>query len=151
MADDGALTHGTDATFLLADLAQRVPQIRSVVLLSADGLKVAAHGLGTDDADRLAAGASSLWAVARSTGEASGSGGKVRQVVVELAEAVLYVCWSGSGSVLAVLAGRDADASLIGFEIGQLIKSVQPTLATPARQTSGRSADSPRQAPRPTP
>ncbi|MBO0818355.1 MAG: roadblock/LC7 domain-containing protein, partial [Actinobacteria bacterium] len=144
MAHDRAATHGTDATWLLADLAQRVPQIRSVVLLSADGLKVAAHGLGTDEADRLAAGASSLWAVARSTGEVSGSGDKVRQVVVELAEAVLYVCWAGSGSVLAVLAGREADASLIGFEIGQLIKSVQPVLATPTRQPNDRSCDSPR-------
>jgi predicted regulator of Ras-like GTPase activity (Roadblock/LC7/MglB family) len=46
---------------------------------------------------------------------------------------VLFVTAAGPGAVLAVLAGRDADAGVLGYEMGQLVKRVPSYLATPAR------------------
>lgn len=120
-----------DLVWLLSGLAERVPHTRSVLLLSSDGLPKAAHGLATDDADHLAAVASGLFSLARSAGGRDGGG--VRQVVAELDEAFLFVSSAGSGAVLAVMAGRDADAGVLGYEMSQMVKSVRPYLVTPTR------------------
>jgi predicted regulator of Ras-like GTPase activity (Roadblock/LC7/MglB family) len=104
------------------------------VLLSADGLTNAVHGLDADSADHLAAIASGLFSIARSAGAKFGSSDGVRQVVAELDDTMLFVSSAGYGSVLAVVAYREADAGVLGYEMSQLVKSVRPFLATPARQ-----------------
>lgn len=123
----------SDLAWLLGDLVERVPGTRSTVLLSSDGLMRAAHGLDHDSGEQLAAIASGIFSLARSTGTRFGRGGGVRQVVAELDDIALFVCSAGHGSVLAVLADRHADAGVLGYEMAQLIKSVRPFLATPAR------------------
>jgi predicted regulator of Ras-like GTPase activity (Roadblock/LC7/MglB family) len=125
-----------DLAWLLTGLVQRVPHTRSALLLSSDGLKRAAHGLDPDSADQLAAIASGLFSLARSAGYRFGGGPGVRQVVAELDDALLFVSAAGSGAVLAVLASRGADAGVVGYEMSQLVKSVRPYLATPARHTA---------------
>ncbi|GAA4083423.1 MULTISPECIES: roadblock/LC7 domain-containing protein [Actinomadura] len=136
-------SQGSDLTWLLSDLVQRVRHTRSAVLLSSDGLTRAAHGLDQDGAERMAAIASGLISLARSAGAEFGGGDLVRQVVAELEEALLFVSSAGFGSVLAVLAGREADAGVLGYEMAQLIKSVRPFLATPARETAAGAARPP--------
>lgn len=126
-----------DLAWLLSDLVQRVPHTRSTVLLSSDGLPKAVHGLDTDSAEHLAAIASGLFSLARSTGAKFGRGTGVRQVVAELDDTALFVSAAGHGSVLAVLADRNADAGVLGYEMAQLIKSVRPFLVTPARPAAG--------------
>jgi predicted regulator of Ras-like GTPase activity (Roadblock/LC7/MglB family) len=121
--------HDTDIRWLLRGLIERVPHTESVVLLSSDGLMTAAEGLDRDRADQLAAVASGLFSIARSVG-------RVRQVVAELDAALLFVSAAGPGSVLAVLADRAADAGVLGYEMSQFVKSVQPLLATPVRHGS---------------
>ncbi|MBR7673363.1 roadblock/LC7 domain-containing protein, partial [Streptomyces daliensis] len=74
---------------------------------------------------------------ARQGVEAGGEGGEVRQVVVELENSLLFVSTAGQGACLAVLADRDADAAVLGYEMAMLVKSVRPYLATPARQPAG--------------
>lgn len=123
----------SDLTWLLRGLIERVPHSRSAVLLTADGLTSAAHGLETDAADQLSAIASGLFSMARGAATRFGGGDGVRQVVAELDTALLFVSSAGSGSVLAVLAGREADAGVLGYEMSQLVKSVRPFLAAPAR------------------
>ncbi|MDA2812966.1 roadblock/LC7 domain-containing protein [Nocardiopsis sp. RSe5-2] len=123
----------SDLAWLLSGLVQRVPHTRSSVLLSSDGLTKAAHGLDREGAEQLSAIASGLFSLARGTGVRFGDGDAVRQVVVELDTSLLFVASAGYGSVLAVLAGREADAGVLGYEMSQLIKSVRPFLATPAR------------------
>jgi predicted regulator of Ras-like GTPase activity (Roadblock/LC7/MglB family) len=124
--------------WLLQGLVQRVPHTRSALLLSADGLRKASDGLDDDEADHMAALASGLHSLARSAGVRFAGGADVRQVVVELDSALLFVSAAGSGACLAVLAGRDADAAVLGYEMAMLVKSVRPYLATPARsQASG--------------
>jgi predicted regulator of Ras-like GTPase activity (Roadblock/LC7/MglB family) len=136
MVSNGRPGDGSDLDWLLADLTGRVPHARSAVLLSSDGLPAAAHGLDRDQADQLAAIASSLFSTARAAGRFDGSD-RVRQVVAELEASLLFIAAAGDGSVLAVLAGSEADARLVGYEMAQLVNSVRPFLATPVRVPAG--------------
>jgi predicted regulator of Ras-like GTPase activity (Roadblock/LC7/MglB family) len=126
-----------DLSWLLTGLVNRVPHTRSALLLSSDGLVKAAEGLDKDAADQLAALASGLYSLARSAGRHFDDGGDVRQIVTELSTSLLFVSSAGHGAVLAVLAGRDADAAVLGYEMGMMVKSVRPHLTTPPRHPVG--------------
>lgn len=138
MVSEAPVGQNTDLSWLLTGLVQRVPHANSALLLSADGLVKAVHGLEPDTADHMAALASGLYSLARSAGVRLGEGGEVRQVVVELDVSLLFVSTAGQGACLAVLAGREADAAVLGYEMAMLVKSVRPYLATPARAPMGR-------------
>ena len=128
-----------DLSWLLSGLVQRIPHARSGLLLSTDGLVKAAYGMDKDAADHLAALASGLHSLARSAGRRFDDGNdEVRQVVAELADSVLFVTAAGHGALLAVLAGRDADAAVLGYEMAMLVKRVRTHLATPPRQSVGQ-------------
>ncbi|RDG37764.1 roadblock/LC7 domain-containing protein [Streptomyces corynorhini] len=137
MASDVPTGHVSDLDWLLSGLVQRVPYTRSAVLLSSDGLVRSMHGMDADSADHMAALASGLYSLGRSAGARFGDGGEVRQVVVELDSTLLFVSTAGSGTCLAVLAGREADAAVLGYEMAMLVKSVRPYLVTPLRQGAG--------------
>nr|WP_030763332.1 roadblock/LC7 domain-containing protein [Streptomyces sp. NRRL F-2664] len=124
----------SDLDWLLSGLVHRVPYTRSAVLLTADGLAGCAHGLDPDSADHLAALASGLYSLGRSAGARFADGGDVRQVVVELDSALLFVSAAGSGTCLTVLADREADAGVLGYEMAMLVKSVRPYLAVAPRR-----------------
>jgi predicted regulator of Ras-like GTPase activity (Roadblock/LC7/MglB family) len=140
MASDAPTGHVSDLDWLMSGLVQRVPHTTSAVLLSCDGLVKSVHGLDPDSADHMAALASGLYSLGRSAGVRFGDGGDVRQVVVELDSTLLFVTTAGSGTCLAVLAGREADAAVLGYEMAMLVKSVRPYLVTAPRQ---HAADSP--------
>ena len=137
MASDATAGHEPDLGWLLRGLVERVPRTRSAVLLSADGLATAAYGLDHDPADHLSAIASGLFSLARTAAIRFGGSDGVRQVVAELDDTLMFVSSAGYGSVLAVLADRETDAGVLGYEMSQLVKSVRPFLATPTRQPGG--------------
>lgn len=141
MASDAPTGQAQDLDWLLAGLVQRVPHTRSAVLLSSDGLVRSVHGLDTDSADHMAALASGLYSLGRSAGARFGDRGEVRQVVVELDATLLFVTTAGSGTCLAVLAEREADAAVLGYEMAMLVKSVRPYLGTSARTAAGAARD----------
>lgn len=134
MASDPTTAPESDLGWLLRGLVERVPHTRSAVLLSADGITTAAHGLDSNSADHLAAIASGLFSVARTAAAKFGRSDGVRQVVAELDDTMMFTSSAGFGSVLTVLADRDADAGVLGYEMAQLVKAVRPFLATPARR-----------------
>jgi predicted regulator of Ras-like GTPase activity (Roadblock/LC7/MglB family) len=136
MVSDAPTRQTSDLAWLLSSLVEKVPHTRSALLLSSDGLKKHVHGLDTDGADELAAVASGLCSLSRRAGARFGGGDGVRQVVAELNDVLLFVSTAGPGAVLAVLAGREADAGVLGYEMGQLVKRVPTYLATPARHAS---------------
>lgn len=136
MPSNVAPGQAADLGWLLAGLVQRVPHTRSALLLTSDGLKKAAHGLDDDSADHLAAIASGLFSLARSAGNRFGGGERVRQVVAELDDTLLFVSSAGVGAVLAVLAARGADAGVLGYEMSRLVKSVRPFFASLPRQVA---------------
>jgi predicted regulator of Ras-like GTPase activity (Roadblock/LC7/MglB family) len=138
MVSDATPGHESDLGWLLRGLVERVPRTRSAVLLSADGLATAAYGLDQDPADHLSAIASGLFSLARTAAARFGGSDGVRQVVAELDDTLMFVSSAGYGSVLAVLADRETDAGVLGYEMSQLVKSVRPFLATPTRQPGGQ-------------
>ncbi|WP_420865661.1 roadblock/LC7 domain-containing protein, partial [Streptomyces prasinopilosus] len=73
-------------------------------MLSGDGLATGASGaLSREDSEHLAAVASGFHSLAKGVGRHFEAGG-VRQTIVELDEAFLFVTAAGDGSCLAVLA-----------------------------------------------
>ncbi|GAA0675289.1 roadblock/LC7 domain-containing protein [Kitasatospora atroaurantiaca] len=119
--------------WLLDDLVDRTEHLRQAVLLSSDGLATAASaGLGTDDIDHLAALCSGFHSLAKGVGSHFGAGG-VRQTMVMLEDAFLFVTPAGEGSCLAVLCDVQADVGQVAYEMSMLVKRVGRRLSTPVR------------------
>jgi predicted regulator of Ras-like GTPase activity (Roadblock/LC7/MglB family) len=122
-----------DLTWLLEHLVTTVDRVRQVVILAADGLTLAhSPGLSQEDADRLAALASGLQSLARGAGQAF-AGGEVRQTIIEMDAALLFITAAGEGTCLAVLAEADADAGLVAYEMAVLVKRVGQHLVADPR------------------
>src|SRR5258705_12744788 len=86
-----------DLDWLLDDLVVRVPDVDKAVILSRDGLAIAASsGLTREDAEHLAAVASGFQSLARGAGRHLG-GGYVRQTIVEMDTAFLFVTSAAGG------------------------------------------------------
>jgi predicted regulator of Ras-like GTPase activity (Roadblock/LC7/MglB family) len=119
-----------ELNWLLDSLVNQVAQVRQAVVLSSDGLLVgASNGLSREDAEHLSAVAASFQSLARSAGRQFG-GGAVRQTIVEMDHAFLFVTAAGSGACLAVLAGSDADVGMIAYEMAMLVKRVGQHMST---------------------
>ncbi len=122
-----------DLAWLLDDLASRVKDFRRAVILSRDGLLLAAsRDLPREDAEHLSAVAAALQSLATGTGDRFRAGG-VRQTVIELEDGLLFVIAAGEGSCLAALCSADADAGLVAYEMAMLVKRARPHLASHAR------------------
>jgi predicted regulator of Ras-like GTPase activity (Roadblock/LC7/MglB family) len=134
----GATSTGQELSWLLDDLASRVDDIQQAVILSRDGLTVAAsQSLSREDAEHLAALAAGVQSLARGAGEHF-SLGEVRQTIIELEQAFLFVTAAGHGSCLAVMCPANADAGLVAYEMAMLVKRAGPHLAAQPRLTERR-------------
>lgn len=127
-----------DLAWLLDDLVERVAHAQRGIVLSNDGLLIAAsQDLSREEAEHLAAVASGFQSLARGTGRYIG-GGPVRQTIVELEKAFFFVTAAGKGACLAVEASADADVGLIAYEMARLVTSVGKFLSTPIRAETDR-------------
>ncbi len=123
--------------WLLDDLVDRVPSVQRSVVLSVDGLMMgASKGLSQEDAEHLSAVAAGFQSLARGAGRHFG-GGAVRQTIIEMESAFLFVTAAGRGACLAVLAESDADIGLIAYEMAMLVQRVGQNLSTSARPAAG--------------
>lgn len=105
---DDAERPGTDLGWLLDDLVARTDHVRQAVLLTADGLPLScSDGMRRRDIEHLAAVCSGFHSLARSVGERFAAGG-VRQTMVMLDDAYLFITPAGDGSRLR-RAERGAD------------------------------------------
>ncbi|WP_377274029.1 roadblock/LC7 domain-containing protein [Peterkaempfera sp. SMS 1(5)a] len=121
--------------WLLEDLVARTGEVRQAVLLSADGLATAASaGLAQEDIDHLAALCSGFHSLAKGVGSQF-SAGAVRQTMVMLEDAYLFVTPAGAGSCLAVLSDAGADVGQLAYEMSLLVKRAGRHLGTPVRAT----------------
>jgi predicted regulator of Ras-like GTPase activity (Roadblock/LC7/MglB family) len=123
--------------WLLDDLVERVPSAQHAVVLSADGLLMGtSSALPRDDAEHLSAVASGFQSLARGAGRHF-KGGGVRQTIVEMDHAFLFVTAAGQGACLAVISDSDADIGVIAYEMAMLVVRVGENLATPPRVVAG--------------
>jgi predicted regulator of Ras-like GTPase activity (Roadblock/LC7/MglB family) len=130
-----------DLTWLVNDLVGRVDQTRHAVVLSADGLLMATSSdLHREDAEHLSAVAAGFQSVARGAGRRF-DGGAVRQTIVEMESAFLFVTAAGNGACLAVLGSAEADIGLVAYEMAMLVTRVGKYLSTPARSLAGHASD----------
>ena len=126
--------------WLLDDLVRRVPYVGKAALLSRDGLLISAsHGLSREDSEYLCAVAAGFQSLARGAGQHFG-GGAVRQTVVEMESAFLFVTAAGEGSCLAVLTTPGADAGLVAYEMAILVRRVGEHLGINPRSPSSAEA-----------
>ena len=120
-------------TWLLDDLIERVPSAQQAVVLSADGLMMGASAaLSREDAEHLSAMAAGFQSLAKGASRHF-QAGPVRQTVVEMEDAFLFVTAAGQGACLAVLASADADLGLIAYEMAMLVTRVGASMAAPER------------------
>ncbi len=133
MDEQPAAGSGRELGWLLDDLADRVDYFQRAVILSRDGLVVAASaGLGREDAEHLAALAAGVQSLARGAGMHFRIG-EVRQTIIELEQGLLFVTAAGHGSCLAVLSPPNADAGQVAYEMAMLVKRAGPHLSARPR------------------
>ena len=136
------VNQGGELNWLLDDLVKRVPQVSKAVMLTQDGLPIGASAsLNREDAEHLAALASGFQSMARGTGQHFG-GGRVRQTIIEMEAAFLFVSAAGQGTCLAVLSTGDADVGLVAYEMAVLVRRSNEHLGV-APRPSGYPQDYP--------
>ena len=122
-----------DLDWLLDDLAGRLADFRRAVILSRDGLLIAASAdLGREDAEHLSAVAAAMQSLAAGTGDRFRAG-RVRQTVIELEQGIFFLIAAGEGSCLAALCPPGADAGAVAYEMAMLAKRARPHLAAMPR------------------
>ncbi|MFC7305499.1 roadblock/LC7 domain-containing protein [Streptomyces monticola] len=135
MQQQGQSGQAANMDWMLKDLAEGVPQTRQIVVLSADGLRMAQHGADTDSADRLAAACAGLQSLAGAVAaELPQSEGRMRLVVIEMDGGFFYLMAAGQGAFLAVLADEGVDAGLMGQRMRDLVLRIGEHLSSPPRQ-----------------
>ena len=127
----------TDTTgqlsWLLDNLVTQVEHVEQAIVLSRDGLVVAAsRGLATEDGEHLSALAAGVQSLARGTGRHFGAG-EVRQTIIEMEQAFLFVIAAGQGTCLAVLTSAEASVGVIAYEMAMLVRRMGKYLAAEPR------------------
>jgi predicted regulator of Ras-like GTPase activity (Roadblock/LC7/MglB family) len=127
----------TDTTgqlsWLLDNLVSQVEQVRQAIILSRDGLVVASsRGLTRDDGEHLSALSAGVQSLARGTGRHF-DGGEVRQTIIEMERAFLFVVSAGKGTCLAVLTSGEPNVGVIAYEMAMLVRRMGKYLAAEPR------------------
>ena len=118
-----------DLAWLLDDLSDRVADFRRAVILSRDGLLIAASkDLTREDGEHLSAVAAAVQSLAAGTGDRFAAG-RVRQTIIELEQGLFFLIAAGEGSCLAALCPAQADAGTVAYEMAMLVKRARPHLA----------------------
>jgi uncharacterized protein len=120
-------------SWLLDNLVARVQPVEQALVLSRDGLVVAAsQGLSRADGEHLSALAAGVQSLARGAGQRFAAG-EVRQTVIELESMFLFVMAAGEGTCLAVLAAAGANAAVVAYEMAMLVRRMGKFLTAPPR------------------
>jgi predicted regulator of Ras-like GTPase activity (Roadblock/LC7/MglB family) len=131
---------GGELGWLLDEMVAGVPAVHHAVVLSTDGLAVAAStGLSREDGEHLAAVASGFHSLAKGVGRHF-EVGPVHQTMVEFDGGFLFVVAAGGGTCLAVFSGPDCDIGLVAYEMARLVRRVGEHLFSPPRADSGAGA-----------
>lgn len=128
-----ANTGVNELDWLLDDLVQQVSGANRAVVLSSDGLLIGrSTNMSEEDGEHLSAVASAFQSLARGTGRHFG-GGHVRQTVVEMDRAFLFVTAAGRGACLALLTSEDVDMGMVAYAMNMMVKRVGAALSAAPR------------------
>lgn len=126
--------------WLLDEFVQATPGVRHALVLSGDGLRLAASSdIETGLADGLSAAASGLVSLARGAANLLGAE-PVSQTIVEMAGGYLFATAVSLGSILVVYTERTCDIGMVGYEMTMLANRVGHVLTPAARAAAGEGA-----------
>src|SRR3984893_5424711 len=135
--------------WLVSNFAREIPGVSHAILVSVDGLLIAAsERLPKERADQLAAVSSGLASLANGAAQLF-DGGQVLQSVVEMQNGYLLLMQVGDVSHLATLAATSCDIGQIGYEMAVLVERVGNVVQSTRRAEADYSA-APRPASSPT-
>ncbi|GGJ01531.1 roadblock/LC7 domain-containing protein [Streptomyces brasiliensis] len=121
--------------WMLKDLADGVPGIEMIVVLSADGLRIARYGGDPDAADRLAAACAGVQSLASAVAhELPGSDGEMKLVVIEINGGYFYLMAAGANAYLAVLADVVCEPGRMSGRMRDLVVRIGAHLTSPPRR-----------------
>jgi predicted regulator of Ras-like GTPase activity (Roadblock/LC7/MglB family) len=119
--------------WLLDNFVAQVDHVQQALILSRDGLRVAAsQSLSREDGEHLSALAAGVQSLARGTGRQFHGGG-VRQIIIEMELAFLFVIAAGEGTCLAVLTSAEPNVGVIAYEMAMLVRRMGRYLAAESR------------------
>jgi predicted regulator of Ras-like GTPase activity (Roadblock/LC7/MglB family) len=119
--------------WVVSKFVDEVPNTAHAILVSADGLLMAASAsIPEDRADQVAAVSSGLASLAVGAARLF-EGGAVLQTVVEMEHGFLLLMSVGDGSHLAVLTEDSADIGQVGYEMALLVDRVGRMIQAQAR------------------
>ena len=122
-----------ELSWLLDNLVNQVEHVQQALILSRDGLVVAAsQSLTREDGEHLSALAAGVQSLARGTG-LHFKGGEVRQTIIEMEYAFLFVIAAGKGTCLAVLTSAEPNVGVIAYEMAMLVRRMGKYLASEPR------------------
>jgi predicted regulator of Ras-like GTPase activity (Roadblock/LC7/MglB family) len=131
MSDDRGLD------WVVSRFVEDVPSAAHAILVSADGLLMAASAsLPEDRAEQVAAVSSGLASLAVGAARLF-EGGAVLQTVIEMEHGYLLLMSVGDGSHLAVLTEDSADIGQVGYEMALLVDRVGKMVQAKARVPLG--------------
>ena len=120
--------------WLLDNLVSRVANVRQALLLSRDGLAVAtSKNMSREEGDNLSALSAGMHSLARGVGKQVGNE-EVRQTIIEMDSAFLFVMAAGQGTCLSVLASADANLGVMAYEMAMLVRRMGVHLSAGPRQ-----------------
>ncbi|MDH6216964.1 roadblock/LC7 domain-containing protein [Streptomyces pseudovenezuelae] len=121
--------------WMLKDLADGVPGIEMIVVLSADGLRIARYGGDPDAADRVAAACAGLQSLAGAVAhEIPDSDGRMKLVIIEINGGYFYLMAAGANAYLAVLSDVVAEPGLMSNRMRDLVVRIGAHLTSPPRR-----------------
>jgi predicted regulator of Ras-like GTPase activity (Roadblock/LC7/MglB family) len=121
--------------WLLKELYDGVPGIEMIVVLSADGLRIARYAGDPDAADRVAAACAGVQSLAAAVAqEIQASDGEMNMVVIDLSGGYFYLMAAGDNAYLAVLADVRCEAGRMSASMRDLVVRIGAHLTSPPRR-----------------
>lgn len=121
--------------WMLKELADSVPGVEQIVVLSADGLRIARHGGDPDGADRVAAACAGLQSLASAVAaEIPDSDGRMRMVIIEVNGGYFYLMAAGANAYLAVLSDVVTEPGLMSAHMRDLVVRIGSHLTSAPRR-----------------
>jgi predicted regulator of Ras-like GTPase activity (Roadblock/LC7/MglB family) len=131
MNPTGLSADAQSVSWLLSNFVTKTHGVQGAVGVSSDGLLMAiSANMDRSTADRFAAIISGLTSLSDGAARALRMGA-LDQLIVEMRRGYLFVSQISGGSSLGIIAARDADIGLIGYEMTLLVQRFGAVL-TPA-------------------
>jgi predicted regulator of Ras-like GTPase activity (Roadblock/LC7/MglB family) len=127
--------HPHDLDRLITDFTDRVPGVVRALVVSSDGVPVAASGrMQPGDLQKLSVITSGLTGLARGAVEVT-DGGAFTQALVAMEQGTFVIMAIDDGSSLAVLATAAADLDQVAYDMTILAEQAGSIFTPPARGT----------------